>query len=342
MPYSLVSAATLGFDLVRLPAGRSVAEVLLAGLGADAAALAAVAAAHPAPRPRPRAARRARRPLPPRPRDGRRRPARPRRRRRPRATAPPSSWPSSSAAPSATPRPWSGCSATTSSAGAPGGGRPGPPTCWPQAADVLADAALGHWAAGVLPAAGAARADRPLRPRPRPRRRGRPRRWAPTSVPPATIAELLDAVRALDDARSGRLAGRRRRGPGRPPAVGRRHARGLLGRARLRAHPRRSPPRSCTPSRPSSTAASGPADGAAGTWNAVAGCVQGTAMADLLDEASLPCCAPRGCGSPAAADLRPTAYAARQGLADELVNCFENCDVAAACRQMTEMASRFS
>ena len=29
MPYSLVSAATLGFDLVRLPAGRSVAEVLL-------------------------------------------------------------------------------------------------------------------------------------------------------------------------------------------------------------------------------------------------------------------------------------------------------------------------
>ena len=47
MPYSLVSAATLGFDLVRLPAGRSVAEVLLAGLTADAPALASVAAAHP-------------------------------------------------------------------------------------------------------------------------------------------------------------------------------------------------------------------------------------------------------------------------------------------------------
>jgi hypothetical protein len=28
-------------------------------------------------------------------------------------------------------------------------------------------------------------------------------------------------------------------------------------------------------------------DGAAGVWNAVAGCVQGIAMADLLDEASL-------------------------------------------------------
>ncbi|MCW2903514.1 MAG: uncharacterized protein JWO67_5779, partial [Streptosporangiaceae bacterium] len=34
MPYSLVSAATLGFDLVRLPAGREVAEVLLTGLDA--------------------------------------------------------------------------------------------------------------------------------------------------------------------------------------------------------------------------------------------------------------------------------------------------------------------
>ena len=47
MPYSLVSAATLGFDLVRLPAGRSVAEVLLVGLAADATGLARVAAAHP-------------------------------------------------------------------------------------------------------------------------------------------------------------------------------------------------------------------------------------------------------------------------------------------------------
>src|SRR3954468_19550035 len=47
VPYSLVSAATLGFDLVRLPSGRSVATVLLAGLGADARALASIAAAHP-------------------------------------------------------------------------------------------------------------------------------------------------------------------------------------------------------------------------------------------------------------------------------------------------------
>ncbi|MDK3255237.1 hypothetical protein [Blastococcus capsensis] len=46
MPYSLVSAATLGFDLVRLPAGRAVAEVLLTGLGADESALARLAATH--------------------------------------------------------------------------------------------------------------------------------------------------------------------------------------------------------------------------------------------------------------------------------------------------------
>ncbi|MGY1640434.1 hypothetical protein ACI782_04795 [Geodermatophilus sp. SYSU D00703] len=48
MPYSLVSAATLGFDLVRLPAGRDVADVLLAGLAADAATLRELAGVHPA------------------------------------------------------------------------------------------------------------------------------------------------------------------------------------------------------------------------------------------------------------------------------------------------------
>ena len=47
MPYSLVSAATLGFDLVRLPAGPAVAQVLLTGLAADAAQLVRLASAHP-------------------------------------------------------------------------------------------------------------------------------------------------------------------------------------------------------------------------------------------------------------------------------------------------------
>ena len=48
MPYSLVSAATLGFDLVRLPAGRLVADTLLAGLLAGPAELTRLAQAHPA------------------------------------------------------------------------------------------------------------------------------------------------------------------------------------------------------------------------------------------------------------------------------------------------------
>jgi hypothetical protein len=43
VPYSLVSAATLGFDLVRLPAGRAVADVLLTGLAAGPAELTALA-----------------------------------------------------------------------------------------------------------------------------------------------------------------------------------------------------------------------------------------------------------------------------------------------------------
>ena len=47
MPYSLISAAILGFDLVRLPAGRRVADVLLAGLAADAVALGRLAAELP-------------------------------------------------------------------------------------------------------------------------------------------------------------------------------------------------------------------------------------------------------------------------------------------------------
>ncbi|SNT02419.1 hypothetical protein SAMN04488107_4686 [Geodermatophilus saharensis] len=45
MPYSLVSAATLGFDLVRLPGGRAAADVLLTGLTAGPDDLAALAAA---------------------------------------------------------------------------------------------------------------------------------------------------------------------------------------------------------------------------------------------------------------------------------------------------------
>jgi hypothetical protein len=48
VPYSLVSAATLGFDLVRLPEGGEVAGVLLTALAADADGLRALAAVSPA------------------------------------------------------------------------------------------------------------------------------------------------------------------------------------------------------------------------------------------------------------------------------------------------------
>jgi hypothetical protein len=48
VPYSLVSAATLGFDLVRLPAGRQVADTLLTGLLATPDTLRCLAAVHPA------------------------------------------------------------------------------------------------------------------------------------------------------------------------------------------------------------------------------------------------------------------------------------------------------
>ncbi|CCG05708.1 hypothetical protein [Blastococcus saxobsidens] len=47
MPYTLTSAATLGFDLVRRPAGRRVAEVMLTALAADGDLLHRLADAHP-------------------------------------------------------------------------------------------------------------------------------------------------------------------------------------------------------------------------------------------------------------------------------------------------------
>jgi hypothetical protein len=46
VPYSLVSAATLGFDLVRLPAGRLVADTLLSGLLGDEATFGRLAVVH--------------------------------------------------------------------------------------------------------------------------------------------------------------------------------------------------------------------------------------------------------------------------------------------------------
>jgi len=234
MPYSLVSAATLGFDLVRLPAGRSVATVLLAGLQADATTLASVAAVLVAQLER----------------------------------------------------------GTIGDA----------PTLerlrrvdvlghehlargflsddeWDEAADVLADAAVGHWAAGVLP---------PLvrRELTGPFDRALDRVAVPAPPVDAGLAELLDAVRTLDA--PGRAAWRAAVDEGRAdhrPWATAMHEASWAGHVSGRTR----------------TLAVGQLqavqafldggfdlhDGAAGVWNALAGCVQGTAVADLLDEASL-------------------------------------------------------
>jgi hypothetical protein len=285
VPYSLVSAATLGFDLVRLPAGRSVAEVLLAGLGADAPALAAVAAAHPS-----HGLDRAQRGV---------LAVRSRRAREMAVGVPHVRGVAAAAGDRASvlveqlERGTIGDAPTLErllrddvlgpehAAGA------GMDTdLLAQAADVLADAALGHWAAGVLPPLVRRELTGPFD---RVLDRG--------VVIPAPVggdlgaagddvADLLDAVRGLDD--HGRDAWRTAVDEGRAdhrPWAAAMHeaswAAHVSGRTRALATAQLHAVQAFL------DGGFGIADGAAGTWNAVAGCVQGTAMADLLDENSL-------------------------------------------------------
>jgi hypothetical protein len=277
MPYSLVSAATLGFDLVRLPAGRSVATVLLAGLQADATTLAAVAAVHPG------------RGLA---RDERGTLAVRSRKARELAAAVPHMRSAAAA----------GDRAAVLVAQLERGTIGDAPTLerllrddvlghehlargflsddeWDEAADVLADAAIGHWAAGVLPPLVRRELTGPF---------DRALDRAAVAAPPvdAGQAELLDAVRTLDA--SGRAAWRAAVDEGRAdhrPWATAMHEASWAGHVSGRTR----------------TLAVGQLqavqafldggfdlhDGAAGVWNALAGCVQGTAVADLLDEASL-------------------------------------------------------
>jgi hypothetical protein len=277
MPYSLVSAATLGFDLVRLPAGRSVATVLLAGLQADATTLASVAAVH---RGRGLA------------RDERGVLAVRSRKARELAAAVPHMRSAAAA----------GDRAAVLVAQLERGTIGDAPTLerllrddvlghehlargflsddeWDEAADVLADAAVGHWAAGVLP---------PLvrRELTGPFDRALDRAAVPAPPVDAALAELLDAVRTLDA--PGRAAWRAAVDEGRAdhrPWATAMHEASWAGHVSGRTR----------------TLAVGQLqavqafldggfdlhDGAAGVWNALAGCVQGTAVADLLDEASL-------------------------------------------------------
>jgi hypothetical protein len=278
VPYTLVSAATLGFDLVRLPAGRSVATVLLAGLGADARSLASVAAVHP----------------------GRGLAAGERgalavRSRKARELA--ASVPHlRSAAEGA------GDRAAVLVAQLERGTIGDAPTLerllrddvlgpehvargflsdeeWDEAADVLADAALGHWAAGVLP---------PLvrRELTGPFDRALDRGDIPSAPVDAALTELLDTVRELDA--EGRAAWRQAVDEGRAdhrPWATAMHEASWAGHVSGRTR----------------TLAIGQLhavqafldggfdlhDGAAGVWNALAGCVQAATVADLLDENSL-------------------------------------------------------
>jgi hypothetical protein len=280
VPYSLVSAATLGFDLVRLPAGRSVATVLLAGLGADAASLTSVAAVHPG-----RGLARGERGV---------LAVRSRKARELAASVPHIRGVAAGAA--------AGDRTAVLVAQLERGTIGDAPTLerllrddvlghehpardllseeeLAEAADVLADAALGHWAAGVLPPLVRRELTGPF---------DRALDQGAVTAPPvdAGLAELLDAVRGLDA--PGRAAWRAAvdegRADHRPWATAMHEASWaghVSGRTRTLAVAQLHAVQAFL------DGGFDLHDGAAGVWNALAGCVQGTAVADMLDEASL-------------------------------------------------------
>ena len=285
MPYSLVSAATLGFDLVRLPAGGQVADVLLTGLGADPAMLGRLAAAHPA----------AGRP------DADRAAQAVRARRAHELAA--SGVPQLRDVPAAV----AGADLRTARLVAlleqsTIGNTPAlerlvrddvlgsehavagtlDPDLVARAADVLADAATGFWAADALDPAARRELTAPFA--------------AATALvsPPrpdlgpaaAGVDELLGAVRDLDEAgrRRWRIAVDAVRTQRRPWAAamhGASWAAHVSGRTRTLAATQLMAVQAFVDG--GFTAR----DGAEGVWNALAGCVQGLAMADLLDDESL-------------------------------------------------------
>ena len=285
MPYSLVSAATLGFDLVRLPAGRQVADVLLTGLGADAASLHRLAAGHPAAG---------------RPDDERAALAvRARRAHELAAAGVPQLRDVSDPGGNADDR-----SARLVALLERGtiGNTPalerlvrddvlGPehqvvadldPAVATLAADVLADAATGWWAADALPDTVRQELTGPY---------ATVAAWEALPRPdlgPAApaLAELLSELRALDTSgrRRWRLAvdaGRSQRRPWAAAMHGAAWAAHVSGRTRTLAGAQLAAVPAFV------DAGFSPRDGAEGVWNALAGCVQGLAMADLLDEESL-------------------------------------------------------
>jgi hypothetical protein len=284
VPYTLVSAATLGFDLVRLPAGRDVAEVLLTGLDAGVADIHRLAAAHPA--------------------EGRTREQRgvlAVRARRARELAAAVPHVRSAAVGDA------GLDADRTAVlvdqlerGTIGdaptlerllredvlgpehrtSGRVGEEVA-AAAADVLADAALAHWAAEVLPPLVHRELAAPFT------RAGLPARGTP-DLGPATpeLLDLFTELRGLDAA--GRERWRAAVDEGRSEHrswAGAMHeaawAAHVAGRTRTLATAQLVAVQSFLDGGFTGR------DGAHGLWNAVAGCVQGLAMADLLDDGSV-------------------------------------------------------
>ncbi|RBY76497.1 hypothetical protein DQ239_13150 [Blastococcus sp. TF02-09] len=287
MPYTLVSAATLGFDLVRLPAGRAVAGVLLSALQADDGALARLAAAHPA------------RGLE---RDQRLVVAVRSRRARELAVAVPHVRSAATGADAAGDR--AAVLVQQLEQGtigdAPtlerllredvlGGEHPAAgllaPDLLAEAADVLADAAIGYWAAGVLP---------PLVRRELTASFDRVADTAPVAGPETLdlgaagveLAAFLDVLRGLDDAGRARWRaavdeGRAERRPWATAMHEASWAAHVSGRTRVLATAQLHAVQAFL------DGGFDRHDGAAGAWNAVAGCVQGIAMGDLLGEGAL-------------------------------------------------------
>lgn len=283
MPYSLVSAATLGFDLVRLPAGRAVAGVLLAALQADADTLGRLAGVAPG-----------------RGLTGEERGRLAVRGRRAREMA--------AAVPHVRRAAAGGDRAAVLVTQLEQGTIGDAPTLErllredvlgaehaaaaeldndvrDEAAGVLADAAVGYWAAGILPPlvrrelTGAYDGAVELGLVPVPDMSG--------ELGPAAdeLGALLDAVRTLDDA--GRAAWRAAvdegRAERRPWATAMHEASWgahVSGRTRALAAAQLHAVQAFL------DGGFDLHDGAAGVWNAVSGCVQGVAMADLLDDGS--------------------------------------------------------
>jgi hypothetical protein len=285
VPYTLVSAATLGFDLVRLRAGGQVADVLLTGLAADVDTLHRLAAAHPAYGRT--AAERASHVV------------RARRAHELAATGVPQLRDVPDAVAGAEVR--IARLVTLLERGTIGNTPAlerlvredalGPehavaslvdPEVLGRAADVLADAATGWWAADALepsvrrelttPYATATALAAPPRPDLGPAAAG--------------VDELLSALRELDEAgrrrwRSAVDAVRAQRRPWAAAMHGAAWAAHVSGRTRMLAAAQLMAVQAFT------DGGLTPRDGAEGVWNALAGCVQGLAMADLLDEESL-------------------------------------------------------